>query len=165
MRAPNGERRILLDSVLREGTHRKPEPHNTIHAILTQYYEYNKTLVYHQRVRLHRRGGVVERVGVLRRLALQLTLVGEGTSTTITEESIMPDELDVMARVARLDAVDADRVPIGRVARVAPVEVVHREGRVRADLVQTLTTGDGLFHLVLVVEDLIASRNRLDATG
>lgn len=114
--------------------------HCTIRASLTQYYEYNKTLVYHQRVRLHRRGGVVERVGVLRRLALQLTLVGEGTSTTITEESIMPDELDVVARVTRLDAVDADRISIGRVAGVAPVEVVHREGRVRADLVQTLTT-------------------------
>lgn len=56
-------------------------------ATLAQYYEYNKTLVYHQRVRLHRRGGIVERVGVLRRLALQLALVGEGTSTAITEES------------------------------------------------------------------------------
>lgn len=134
-------------------------------SLLTQYYEYNKTLVYHQRVRLHRRGGIVERVGVLRRFALQLTLVGEGTSTTITEESIMPDELDVVTRVARLDAVDADRVPVRRVARVAPVKVVHRERRVRANLVQTLPPGDGLFHFVLIVEDLVASRDRLDAAS
>lgn len=70
---------------------RSPESEPDLSAcagtFLTQYYEYNKTLVYHQRVRLHRRGGIVERVGVLRRLTLQLALVGEGTSTAITEES------------------------------------------------------------------------------
>lgn len=132
---------------------RSPESEPDLSAcagtFLTQYYEYNKTLVYHQRVRLHRRGGIVERVGVLRRLTLQLALVGEGTSTAITEESIMPDELDIVARVARFDTVDADRVAVGRVARVAAVKVVHRKGRVRADLVQALSSGNGLLHLVL----------------
>lgn len=54
---------------------------------LTQYDKYNKSLVYHQGVRFHWRRGIVQRVGVLRGFALQLTLVGEGTSTTITEES------------------------------------------------------------------------------
>lgn len=134
------------------------------HFCLTQYDKYNKSLVYHQGVRFHRRRRIVQRVGVLRGFTLQLTLVGEGTSTTITEESIMPDELDIMARMTCLDAVHADRVPIGCVARVTPVEVVHRKRRVRADLIQTLPTGDGLLHLVLIIEDLVAPRYGLDAT-
>lgn len=41
----------------------------------------------HERVRLHRSGRVVERVGVLRGLALQLALIRQRTSTTITEKS------------------------------------------------------------------------------
>lgn len=131
---------------------------------LTQYDKYNKSLVYHQGVRFHWRRRIVQRVGVLRGFTLQLTLVGEGTSTTITEESIMPDELDIMARMTRLDAVHANRVPIGCVARVTPVEVVHRKRRVRADLVQTLTAGDGLLHLVLVVEYLVSPRDGLHTT-
>lgn len=78
---------------------------------------------------------------------------------------IMPDELDIVTRVARFDAIHANRVPIGRVAGMTPVKVVHRKGRVRADLVQTLATRNRLLHLVLVVEDLVAPGNRLDATG
>lgn len=130
-------------------------------SILTQYYKYNKSLVYHQSVRFHWRRGIVQRVGILRGFTLQLTLVGECTSTTITEESIMPDELDIMARMTRFDTVHADSVPIGRIARMTPVEVVHRKRGVRADLIQTLSTRHGLLHFVLVVEYFIPSRNRL----
>lgn len=43
--------------------------------------------VHHQRVRLHGRGGVVERVGVLRGLALQLALVGQRARAAVAEES------------------------------------------------------------------------------
>ena len=75
----------------------------------------------------------------------------------------MPDELDVVARVTRFDAVDADGVPVGRVARPAAVEVVHGERRVRRDLVETLAAVDGLLHRVLVVEDLVPFANGRDA--
>lgn len=86
------------------------------------------------------------------------------TCTTITEESIMPDELHVMSLMADLDAVDADRVPIRRIARVAAVEVVHRERCVRGDFVQALTAAHRLLHLVVIVEDLVGTANdRLDA--
>ncbi len=92
-------------------------------------------LVDHERVRLHGRGRVVERVRVLRRLALQLTLVGQCAGAAVAEEAVVPDELDVVARVARFDAVDADGVAVGRVARPTAVEVVHWKRRVRRDLV------------------------------
>lgn len=41
----------------------------------------------HERVRLHGRGGVVQRVRVLRGLALQLALVGEGAGAAVAEKS------------------------------------------------------------------------------
>lgn len=44
------------------------------------------SLVHHQRVRFHRRGRVVQRVRVLRRLALQLTLVGQRARPAVAEE-------------------------------------------------------------------------------
>lgn len=41
----------------------------------------------HERVRLHGRGGVVQRVRVLRGLALQLALVGQRARAAVAEES------------------------------------------------------------------------------
>ena len=112
-------------------------------------------LVDHQRVRLHGRGGIVERVRILGGLSLQLALVGQRSGAAVAEEAVVAYELDVVARVARLDAVDADGVAVGRVARPAAVKVVHGEGRVRRDLVQALAPVDRLLHRVLVVEYLV----------
>ena len=67
----------------------------------------------------------------------------------------MSNVLDTVPGVADLDAVDADGVLVGRVARFAAVEVVHGERCVARDLVQTLTGLDRLLHHVLVVEDLV----------
>lgn len=75
----------------------------------------------------------------------------------------MPDKFDIVARMARLDAVDANRIPIRRITCLAAIKVVHREGRVAGNLVQTLTARDRLLHLVLVVEDLVAAHYRLNA--
>ena len=83
------------------------------------------TSVDHQRMRLHWRGGIVEGVSILRRLALQLTLVRQRSGATIAKESVVADELNVVTGMARLDAVDANGVAVGRVARAASVEVVH----------------------------------------
>lgn len=77
----------------------------------------------------------------------------------------MSYELHVMASMTILDAVYADGVAVGCVARLAAVEVVHGEGGVAADLVEALPTGDCLFHLVLVVEDVVAAGNWLDTAG
>lgn len=77
----------------------------------------------------------------------------------------MSDELHVVSRMARLDAIDADRVAIRGVARLAPVEIVHRERRVTGYLVQALAVRHGLLHRVLIVEDLVAAHYRLHAAG
>lgn len=66
----------------------------------------------------------------------------------------MPYKLDVVSRMTGLDAINADGIAIGGVARLAPVEIVHREGGIRGDLVQALTVRHRLFHGVLVVENL-----------
>ena len=68
----------------------------------------------------------------------------------------MSNVLDAVSGVADLDAVDADGILLGGVARLAPVEVVHRERRVARDLVQALAGLNRLLHHVLVVEDLVA---------
>lgn len=73
----------------------------------------------------------------------------------------MPDKLDVVSRVACLDTVHANSVPVGRVTRLTPVEVMHRKRRITGYLVQTLSVRHCLFHRVLVVEYLVAAHDRL----
>lgn len=75
----------------------------------------------------------------------------------------MSNKLDVVSRMASLYAIDADRVAIRRVARLAPVEVVHGKRRVTRYLVEALSVRDRLLHGVLVVEYLVAAHYRLDA--
>lgn len=45
------------------------------------------TLINHESVGLHWRGRVIECVSILCRFTLQLTLIGQGSSATITEKS------------------------------------------------------------------------------
>ena len=73
----------------------------------------------------------------------------------------MSNELHVMPGVTYLDAVDADGVAIRCVARLASVEVVHRERRVTGYLVQTLSVRDGFLHRVLIIEYFVTSNDRL----
>lgn len=77
----------------------------------------------------------------------------------------MSDELDVMSSMASLNAIDANRISVRRVAGLAPVEVVHREGSVTRNLVQTLPVRHGLFHRVLVVEYLVPAYDGLHTTS
>lgn len=70
-----------------------------------------------------------------------------------------------MSSMASLDAIDADGIPVRRVAGLAPVEVVHREGGVTGNLVQTLPVRDGLLHRVLVVEYLVPPYDWLHTAG
>lgn len=86
-------------------------------------------------------------------------------SICLAYSPIVSYELHVMARMTILDAIDADGIAVGCVARLAAVEVVHGKGGVAAYLVQALPAGDGLLHLVLVVEYVIASRYGLNAAG
>lgn len=67
----------------------------------------------------------------------------------------MTNEFNIMASMARFDAVDADCITISRVARLASVEVMHWEWSVARNFVQALAVADGLFHCVLVVENLV----------
>lgn len=76
----------------------------------------------------------------------------------------MPNELNVMSLMANLDAVDANGISIGRIARVTAIEVMHRERSVRRDFIQALTAADRLLNLIVVVEDLVSAANhRLNA--
>jgi len=70
-----------------------------------------------------------------------------------------------MTSMTILDAIHADGVAVGCVAGLAAVEVVHGKGGVAANLVQALPAGDGLLHLVLVVKNVVAPSNWLNATG
>lgn len=77
----------------------------------------------------------------------------------------MPDELDVVSSMASLDAIDTNGVAVSGVAGLTAIEVVHGKGSVTGDLVEALTIGDGLFHRILVVEDLVAAHDRLYSAG
>lgn len=76
----------------------------------------------------------------------------------------MPDKFHIMSGMARLDAVHTDGIAIGRVARLAPVEIVHRERCVTRNLIQALPVRDRLLNCILIVENLISTDDRLDAT-
>ena len=48
-----------------------------------------------------------------------MTCIVEGASTTIAKEPVMTNKLDVVSVVAMFDAINANCVPIGSVARAA----------------------------------------------
>lgn len=74
----------------------------------------------------------------------------------------MSDKFNIVSGMTRLDTIDANSVAVGCVARSAAVKIMHREGCVRRDLVETLTTIDGFFNRVLVVEDLVPWKRTID---
>jgi hypothetical protein len=47
----------------------------------------------------------------------------------------MPNELHFMSSMAGFNAIDTNGIALGRVARLASIEVMHRERRVTGDLV------------------------------
>ena len=69
-----------------------------------------------ERVRFYGRSRVIERVCVLCGLALQAALVAERAGPAVAEETVVADELHIVACVASLDAVHADGVPLCCVA-------------------------------------------------
>lgn len=70
-----------------------------------------------------------------------------------------------MSSMASLDTINANRVPVRRVASLAPIEIVHGERSITRDLVQTLTVRHGLLHRVLVIKYLIPPHDGLNAAG
>ena len=48
---------------------------------------------------------------------------------------VMPNELHFMSSMAGFNTIDTNGVALGRVARLASIEVMHRERRVAGDLV------------------------------
>lgn len=111
------------------------------------------------RLRIARFGRVVERVGVLGGLD-EFALTLQAVASAVAKEAIMSNELDLVALVALLDAVRADRIAGGRVAGVATIEVGHRERAAAGDLVQALAGVDRLLDQILVLEDLVSLKNR-----
>lgn len=81
-------------------------------------------------------------------------------SQTETLLPVVSDEFHVVAGVTGFYTIDTYRVAIRRVARLTAIEVVHREGGVRRDFVQTLPVPDSLLHRVLIVEYFIAWKKK-----
>jgi len=86
-------------------------------------------------MRFHGRRTIVQRIRVLRRFTLQLTLIAQCSGAAVAKESVVSDEFNIVAGVTSFYTVNAYRVPIRRVARLATVKVVHGEGSVRGDFV------------------------------
>lgn len=76
----------------------------------------------------------------------------------------MTNKFDVVASMASLDTIDTNGISVRSIAGLTSVEVVHGEGGVAGDFVQTLSIGDGFFHSVLVVEDLVTAHDGLHPT-
>lgn len=76
----------------------------------------------------------------------------------------MPYKFNIVSSMASFDAIDADRIAVGRVARLAPIKIVHGERRVTRDLVQTLPVDNRLLHSVLITKNLVTPNNRLHST-
>lgn len=71
----------------------------------------------------------------------------------------MSNKLNVMSLMADLDAVDANCITVGGVARVTSVEVVHWKWCVGRDFVQALTAAHRLLDLIVIVENFIRTAN------
>lgn len=138
-------------------------------------------LVYHECMRFHRSGAIVQRVGVLSRFTLELALIAQCSGTTVAKKSVkrtyvsqfyryghndpkrlvfvevqmlpvVSYEFNVMPSVTGFYAVNAYCVSIGRVARLTAIKVVHRKRSVRGNFVQTLSISHCLFNCILVIE-------------
>lgn len=67
----------------------------------------------------------------------------------------MTNEFDIVSGMTGFNAIYADRVSVGGVARLTTVEIVHRKRGVRRNFIQTLPVADGFFDVVLVIVDFI----------
>ncbi len=104
---------------------------------------------------LHRRSRVVQSVRVLGGFALELARRGQAPGTAVAKETVVANKLNVVPSVASVDAVEADGVPVRRVARTTTVKVVHRERSVRRNFVQTEPPRHCRVHRVQVVVHLV----------
>ena len=108
--------------------------------------------------RVTRFGRVIERVGVLRGLNKFASAL-QRIAPTVAEEPIVTYELDAMSLVTFLDAVRADRVSGGRIARVAPIEIGHRKRVAAGDFVQTLAGAQRFLNEIIVIENFVVRQN------
>lgn len=76
----------------------------------------------------------------------------------------MSYKFNVMPSMTRFDTIHTNCISIGGVAAVTSIEIMHWKGCITRDFVEALTARNGLFHFVLVIEDFIATRRRLNTT-
>lgn len=62
--------------------------------------------------------------------------------------------------MTRLYAINTYGISISRIAGLTPVEVMHWEGSVTRDFVQTLPVADCFFNSVLIIEDFIPFKRK-----
>lgn len=65
-----------------------------------------------------------------------------------------------MSSVTGFNTVDANCIPIGRIARLTTVKIVHWERRVRRYLVQALSVRHCFFHRILIIKYLVKNKVR-----
>jgi len=66
----------------------------------------------------------------------------------------VPNKFNVVTSVTGFNTVDADGIPIGRIARLATIKIVHWERGVRRYLVQALSVRYRFFHGILIIKYL-----------
>lgn len=67
----------------------------------------------------------------------------------------MTNEFNIVPGMTGFNAIYADRISVGGVTRLTPVEIMHRKRGVRRDLIQTLSIADGFLDVILVIVDFI----------
>lgn len=128
-------------------------PGNTYHLDTSKALKHES--VDHHRMRLYRRCRIVKRIGILCGFSLELALIRQCTGSTVAEKTVVSDEFDVVSGMTCLNTVNAYSVTIGCITGATSVEIMHREGCVRRDLVEALTTIHGLLYRILVIKDLV----------
>lgn len=67
---------------------------------------------------------------------------------------IVSNKFNVVTSVTGFNTVDANRIPIGRIARLTTIKIVHWKRGVRRYLVQTLSVRYCFFHGILIIKYL-----------
>lgn len=67
----------------------------------------------------------------------------------------MSNEFHIVTSVTSFYTIDANSISISRVTRLTAVEVMHREGRVRRNLVKTLSVAYSFFNRILIIENFV----------
>ncbi len=73
----------------------------------------------------------------------------------------MTNKFNVVSSMTSFDAIYTDRISVCGIASTASVKVVHWKASVRRYFVQALSVGNRFLHSILVIEDLVCCKYKL----